>query len=89
MQENEKVKNTEIKKEYTVEDFLKKLSVTAIDIDMSVNALGARLLENDAKRDEKLNEINENIKKTNETVKKLTEAILAVVELLDGNLGGE
>lgn len=64
----------------------KKLGATAIDIDLTLNALGVRLLENDEKVIELLTQINENSQKTNERIKKLTEAMLLFVDALKNKI---
>ena len=64
----------------------KKLGATAIDIDLTLNALGVRLLENDEKVIELLTQINENGQKTNERIKKLTEAMLLFVDALKNKI---
>lgn len=63
-----------------------KLAAAAIDIDLTLNALGSKLLENDEKKLKVLNEINENTMKTNERIKKLTEAMLMFVDALNNKI---
>ena len=79
------MENTENKRN-EMNEVDKKLGATAIDIDLTLNALGVRLLENDEKVIELLTQINENGQKTNERIKKLTEAMLLFVDALKNKI---
>ena len=83
---SEKNANTERNEELKNYGVDTKLAAAAIDIDLTLNALGSKLLENDEKKLKVLNEINENTMKTNERIKKLTEAMLMFVDALNNKI---